>query len=221
MKHYYKLGASLFLFSTSLFADSSIDLRAEYERWNTGINGSTHAMLYGFGGTHYLKDKLAVSGGLVTGNHSSPDDTFDKIKRMDANIGLGYQMHSKLVIFGGYRLISIKQNNSQDDERSFTDMTHGVGIGLSGFQPLSQKFLGYGRISVSGLLSTLQSDKTGKDRGTGFSTGLEVGITTQIKQKFVFGLSLKQQSYSIDYNNGDANWKNNYIRVGSSISRYF
>jgi len=67
----------------------------------------------------------------------------------------------------------------------------------------------------------LNSDVTGKDKGIGISTGFELGLVYQLKNAINIGLSVKQQSYTVDYKNDAPKWQNNYVRLGSSLSWSF
>ena len=208
-----------FVCSHNIFASSSIDIRTEYEQWNSGINGKTNAILFGFGGSHAVNGKILLGGGLITGTHNT--STNETLKRIDADLAIGYRVHPNVSLFTGYRHIVIDHENNTFSSRSFTDTTHGIGVGASTYERIYPDLTAYGRAGLSGLLSTLNSDVTGKDKGIGISTGFELGLVYQLKNAINIGLSVKQQSYTIDYKNDAPKWQNNYVRLGSSLSWSF
>jgi len=213
--------ASACTLSHSVLAISSVDMRLEHETWNTGINGKTTAYLLGLGGTHSFNPSWLLTGGFITGKHENKNSTQDSLKRIDVDVALGYRVFPKIAIFSGYRLVRIEYENTLSSSRSFTDLTHGFGAGISGYQSITLNTLIYARLGLSGLLSTLKSEKTGTDRGLGLSTSLEAGVVYQLIENTNLGFSIKLQNTSIDYRGDSEKWNHNYIRLGLSLSHYF
>jgi len=215
--------ASACTLSHSVLAISSVDMRLEHETWNTGINGKTTAFLLGLGGTHSLNPSWLLAGGFITGKHDNDNknSTQDSLKRNDVDFAVGYRLSPKITVLAGYRLVRIKYENALDSNRSFTDLTHGLGAGISAYQSITLNTLVYTRLSLSGLLSTLKSEKTGTDRGLGLSTSLEAGVVYQLIEDTNLGFSIKLQNTSIDYRGDSEKWNHNYIRLGLSLSHYF
>jgi len=208
-------------FSTASQASLSLDLRSEYESWNNGINGRTSALLFGLGGTRSINQLWSITGGFVMGEHDGSDERQDKLKRSDMDLAVGYHFRPNITLFAGYRLVSIDYTNRLDTDRSFEDLTHGIGVGVSTFLWVYPKTHVYGRFGLSGLYSVLDSNTTGKDKGLGLSSGLEVGIIYQFMENSNVGFSLKQQNTSIDYRGDSSKWNHNYVRLGLSLSRSF
>jgi len=209
------------VFSEASHASLSLDLRSEYESWNNGINGRSSALLFGLGGTRTINTSWSVTGGFVMGKHDGSNERKDSLKRSDLDIAAGYRYRSNIIVLFGYRLVSIDYTNQLDSDRSFDDLTHGVGVGLSAFHFVYSKTYVYGRLGLSGLYSMLNSNTTGKDKGLGLSSGLEVGIIYQFLEHSNVGFSIKQQNTSIDYRGDSSKWNHNYVRVGLSLSRSF
>jgi len=208
------------LFGECCLAATSIDLRTEYESWNSGINGNNTAILYGAGGTYNINRNWTIGGGLMMGSPDS-DNNLDNLKRRDFDIAIGYRLRPKVATYAGYRLVSIEYDNAIDNSRSFTDLTHGLGVGINLFHPVFAKTIAYGRLGLSGLLSTLDVNSVPKDHGFGVSVGFEIGMIYEILQRTTIGLALKQQSATIDYQDESDNWNHNYYRIGTSLSHYF
>ncbi len=209
------------IFSQSVFANSSVDARTEYETWNTGINGKTSAILLGLGGTHSINQSWTIAGGFVTGKHDSNDSSQDTLKRSDVDVAVGYRLMPKVTVFAGYRLVKIDYDNTLSPNRSFTDLTHGFGAGISAYHSILPDITAYGRFGLSGLLSTLDSENKDSDRGVGISSGIEAGLIYQFIEHTNIGLAIKQQSSTIDYRGDSEKWNHNYIRIGLSLSHYF
>lgn len=201
-------------------ASSSIDIRTEYESWNSGINGKNSAVLFGVGGIHRIKPKWTISGGVMTGSPSSTHND-DSLKRSDMDIAVGFQVRPRITVFSGYRLVNTKYGNTLNTNQSYTDLTHGFGVGISIFQPVIKKIIVYGRLSISGLYSTTDIKGAGIDRGVGVSSGFEGGVTYEFYHRTMIGFALKQQSATIDYRGNSGKWKQNYLRLGFSLSYYF
>jgi len=221
MKKFYLL---LFLIglcvSTQARAQSSVDARMEYESWNSGINGKTSAVLYGIGGSTMINHHWSLSGGFVLGEHTFEDTDSASASRQDGDVVLAYQLRPKIRVYGGYRLIRIQYDNDIDNTRSFTDLTHGLGVGVAAYHSLIPKLYAYGRFGISALYSSVDFS-VNDDSGTGFGSGFEAGLIYQILVSTNIGFSVKQQGTVINYNNDSNKWNHNYLRLGLSLSHTF
>jgi len=209
------------VFSGISHANLSLDLRSEYESWNNGINGRTSAILFGLGGTRTINPSWSISGGFVMGKHDGSSERQDDLKRSDVDLAAGYHYRPNITVLIGYRLVSIDYTNQLDRDRSFDDLTQGLGIGISAFHIIYPKTYVYGRFGLSGLYSILNSETTGKDKGLGLSSSLEAGVVYQFIEHSNIGFIVKQQNTTIDYRDDASNWSHNYIRIGLSLSRRF
>jgi len=209
-----------FLVSTLAVARSAIDARIEHESWNSGINGKTSALLYGIGGSATINSQWSLSGGFVVGDHTFSDTESASASRQDADVIVAYQLMPRVRVYGGYRLIRINYENDIDNTRSFTDLTHGFGMGVAGYHLLMSKLFAYGRVGVSALLSSVDYSND-SDSGTGFGSGFEAGLIYQVLARTNVGLSFKQQGTVINYDNDSGKWNHNYVRIGMSISHTF
>jgi len=214
--------ALLFIMTHHVLANTSVDVRSEYESWNSGINGNSSALLLGLGGTKSITPELTASAGFMTGEYDSSSEQLEEtLNRNDIDLAIGYRFTPNVNLFVGYRLVQIDYSTNLAQQRSFSDLTHGLGIGVDAFQVVYPKTAVYGRLGISGLFSTIDSDQTGTDRGLGFSTGIEGGIVYQIMERTNIGVSLKQQSSTVDYGDNSTNWKSNYVRYGISLGHLF
>jgi len=208
------------LFSSTIFAQSALDVRMEYESWNSGINGKTSALLYGLGGSTKLNSQWSLSGGFVTGDYSFSDSTKSTASRNDIDLALAYNLMERVRLYAGYRLIKIDYKNEIDNTRSFTDTTHGLGVGVAAYQLIMPKLYGIGRFGLS-LLSSSIDFPSSDDSGMGFGSGIELGLLYQVLETTNVGLSVKQQGIVINYEDDSSKWNHNYLRLGLSLSHTF
>lgn len=199
------------------FAQHSVDVRSEYESWNSGISNRSNALLYGLGVSYKINQKYSVGGGLVTGNYAISDKHAD-LSRTDMDIAIGYRRTRNVFVFAGYRLIKTNYQRDVHDTRAFEDITHGPGLGTSFYRPLKPNLLAYGRVMGSMMLSHMDLEDKPVDRGLGISMGLETGLAFQINSKISAGAALKYQRSFIDYKNGSGRWNHEYYRIGLSLS---
>lgn len=219
MKHIF-IVLLLIAFSSPLMATSSLDVRTEFENWNSGIKGKASAIVFGLGGSHVLNSRWSVSGGIVTGSHSFSDND-NTASRQDLDLAIAYAFKPAIRIYGGYRLIRLSYTEAVDNARSFNDLTHGLGIGIAAYQAIQPKLYAYGRVGVSALFSAIDFEGLPDDSGSGFGGGVEGGLIYQWRPRTNAGFSIKQQSSAIDYSDQTESWSHNYLRIGLSLSHTF
>jgi len=211
---------TIFSISTQVAAQSAIDARMEYESWNSGINGKTSALLYGIGGSTMVNRQWSLSGGIVVGEHTFADTENASASRQDADVVVAYQLMPRIRVYSGYRLIRIEYKNEIDNTRSFTDLTHGLGVGVAAYHRVMPKLFAIGRVGASVLYSSVDFSEN-DDTGTGFGSGFEAGLIYQVLATTNVGFSVKQQGTVISYKNDSDKWNHNYLRLGMSLSHTF
>jgi len=202
------------------FAASSIDIRGEYENWETDLGGSSNSPMFGLGLTADLDKNWLFSGGVSLGKFSLANETID-LNRTDIDIGVARTILQRLNIFTGYRLSSLNVNNKLDATANFEEFTHGLGLGVGSHVQLLQNLYSYGRLSFGALYSVSQSDVQQNFSGFGYSSGVEAGLVYPFNPKTILNINAKYQKNVINYKKSDGTWSHSYFRIGLSVSRQF
>ena len=212
----------LSLITPIAYGETQINLRSEYEQWNAGLGGEVDGILLGASAGQQLAGPLFYGAGLVAGKYRIDGQQQNDLYRGDLDAVVGFHLTRHISLFGGYRLVLIDYNNTDDAMLSFNDMTHGIGMGVSSQLMFGNKLLGYARLSLSGLYSNLSFsfDQADND-GLGFSAGSEVGTAYQFTQRTSIGISVKYQHSVIRYDNDLNPWAHNYFRVGLNLNQSF
>lgn len=212
--------AFLFFNSLNVFGQQyNAEVKAEYESWASGLGGQATALLGG-AGLSYYKDEYYFGGGFVAGNYSIEDDGGDDISRLDMDLVAGYQLQNNVSVFAGYRLNKMNMTSASGDAFSFNETTHGIGGGVTLYEPIKNDFYAFGTAALSLLLTkTSYKDNSSDDKGFGYSLGTEAGIMYQYNQKTTFASRLKYQTSKLDYD--PAEWSHSYVRIGFDIGYSF
>jgi len=208
----------LAVFSSAVQA-ISFDVRGEYESWNSGLSGTSTAMLVGVGGSHAIDAKTSIGGGFVTGKYNTDSEAETDISRFDLDITASYLIRPLISVFAGYQLIQLNYENRDDSSRSFDDTLHGFGIGAVSYFPIKPQWLLYGGVSLSGVYAISSPDSGGEDKGAGYSNSLNGGVLYALKKNMSITTGLKTRWTSIDYWGDAGKWSHNAVRLVVSFSR--
>ena len=211
----------LTLLSQPVFAQFSADVRGEYENWNSGLGGQSSGVLAGFSLGYQTSPKYYLGGGVITGSYDTDSLAKSTLNRRDLDMVAGYFIQDQTSIYLGYRQYKIDYNNNEDNSRSFTDTTHGLGIGAATFYDLAPKWTTYGRFTISALAASANYEIGGTEKGTGYSVGTELGLLLSLNRTTNLGGGIKYQSANIKYKNQADSWAHNYTRLVLSLSHGF
>jgi len=210
----------LLTINSTAWGSTSLEVRTEYESWNSGLGGKATGLLFGAGANYRINESWNLSAGFVTGNPSIDSTDKTTVSRSDIDMGAVYSIQQKYFLFGGYRLVKLSYNNDSEPTRSFDDLMHGMGIGAGLLQTIEPQLHAFGRASVSILQSTIDYHTEPTNNGDGYSIGMEGGLLYLLNVKSSLVFSIKRQTNSLTYKN-DNTWHNNYLRFGLSINYSF
>lgn len=208
----------LFLFATALNAVSaapvlfSIGGKLEASNWhgsNTDSGGRDFETESGQAGFNASLQKgrfyagLNIKGGefeftdgapnQVT-NETTANSNEETIKRGEFDLMAGYYFWKKYSLFIDFKSVT---NEYQDSD--YTLVSKGLGIGVSGYQPLSAKWIIFGSIGAVKLDLTVD----GKDVGDGTGDALEIGFMYRINERTSLTMSARNQKQAYKFNNGE------------------
>jgi len=196
----------------------SVEAKAEYETWASGLGGQSNAPLAGLG-VGYYKNDYFFGTGFVTGNYNI-SGTSDTVTRADLDVVAGKKLNGEWSAFVGYRL-NLMAFSDKDDGTSFDETTHGLGAGLMLSQVLNKGWVGFATFAISGLTTeTKYKDSSiGDDSGQGVSVNTEAGAIFRINNISDVAMRVKYQTSRLSYES--AEWPHSYFRLGASFSRRF
>lgn len=174
---------------------AGLDLSVAYlrDKWSAGLSVQ--------GGSFDAKD-----GELYPGyNVALPDDAEVEVNRVD--IVFAYYFWPQVSVFTGIK--SYTQEISKGDDFSLD--YSGLGIGVSAFQPLGEKWNLFGSIANTPLTIKADDEKVGK--ATSFA--MEIGGVYALKPMTSLSVGIKVNGFESDFDNG-ATIENNLggLRVG-------
>lgn len=208
----------LFLFATALNTVSaapvsfSIGAKLEASNWhgsNTDSDDRDFEAASGQGGFNVSLQKgrfyagLNLKGGEFEFTDGAPNQVTNEstnksdeetIKRGEFDLMAGYYFWKKYSLFIDFKSIT---NEYQDS--SYELVASGLGIGVSGYQPLSAKWIIFGSIGVVKLDLTVDD----KDVGSGTGNALEIGFMYRINERTSLTMSARNQRQEYEFNNGE------------------
>ena len=143
---------SLF-FSSLVFAEQyNMEVKSEYESWNTGLGGTGNGILGG-AGVGYHSDKYFAGAGFMLGNYNLENDADKTVQRIDFDAVVGKKIDSQWSVFTGYRFNRLNFTSKSAPSSDVRENTTGVGVGASFSLPVAPKLA----IFVTGVVSGLYS----------------------------------------------------------------
>ena len=130
-------------------------------------------------------DKVGPSNAL------SQDDA--KIKRGESDLVFGYFFWSQVSLFVDFKRI---HNNWSNDP--YSQSYHGMGIGVSGFNPINDKWILFGSLGFINL--DVRTDD--KSIGDGKGSALVIGTLYKLTDHANLSFSLKSQHNELDFDYG-------------------
>lgn len=146
------------------------------------------------------------------------------IKRGEADLLVGYYFWPKISLFLDIKSISsVWDDNNKDTENYGTDFV-GLGMGVSGFIPLNEKWTLFGSFGLvpKGTIKQRNGDKD--EIGSGNSGALEFGSIFNItnQHRINFGLKSQWQNYKFDDNqNNEQKHQLSSVFIGYNYVFYF
>lgn len=200
---------------SSVNADShvSLGLVLNGSGWN-GDNGSGRSDFdsneggqFGFRASYTL-DRLyfglSLQGGDYQFNDAAPTQFTSggeltasnvKLTHSDFDLLAGYYFWERVSLF-----LDLKSAGSEWQNNGYKQSFSGLGIGVSGFNPLSHKWTLYGSWGVVGG-TIKQGDST--ELGDGRSTALVLGANYTLSKNNYLNMGLKIRNYKFDYDDGN------------------
>lgn len=198
---------------------ASIDIRSEYEHWESGLGGTSSSLMIGVGGSHKLNSKISLGGSVITGKFSTDAQAVSDTSRTDFDVVLNYQLYPTMPIYVGYQQRRLSVVNEDDRSRSFDDIQHGVGLGITKYVPIKRRWLLFGGMTFNAIVAASDLKGGPTDRGKGFSSSIRIGTLYSISQIFSLGLSVKARSTNVDYGGDAGHWSHNSYAIAMSASR--
>jgi len=215
-KKFVGLVLGISIFPATLHAQQyNIELKGEYEIWDTGLYGEANAPLGGVGLGYYKKEYFA-GGGFVLGDYSVQDDSDIEIQRIDFDFVLGKKIDEQWSVFTGYRFNRFNYSSKTDASITTRENTLGLGLGASLTVPFTPHWIGF----ISGVFSGVYSYNNFDDKGKGFSVGIEGGVVYSVNPRTTLAMRAKIQSTKIGYDGGDE-WVHSYNRLGVNLGYLF
>lgn len=145
---------------------------------------------------------LNLQGGNYRFNDETPQQTPDEdsetINRSEFDLLVGYYFWERISLF-----VDLKAINNEWQDQDYKLGFGGLGLGISGFIPLTQKWLLFGSL---GFVPVANIEENGKNAGDGTSAALEFGgiYNFNHRNRINFGFKAQQQTYNFDddFNNG-------------------
>jgi len=127
------------------------------------------------------------------------------IKRGEADILAGYYFWPKISLFLDIKSISSEWDDKNSNTENYSNNFLGLGMGVSGFIPLNEKWTLFGSFGVvpSGVIKQTNGDKN--EIGKGNSGALEFGSIFNIasQHRINFGIKSQWQNYKFDNDQND------------------
>jgi len=165
----------------------------------------------------FQKSRFYTGFNFQSGNYKFKDDAPDQIRKTDstyaktpaqdvtikrgeADILVGYYFWPKVSLFLDIKAISSEWDDNNSDTTNYGTDFLGLGLGVSGFIPLTNQWTLFGSFGVvpSGNIKQRNGDKA--DLGSGSSGALEFGSIFNItnQHRINFGLKSQWQDYKFD-----------------------
>ena len=209
----FSLCCAVLSFSSLVSAGQyNMELRGEFESWNTGLGGTGNGILGG-AGMGYHTDKYFTGGGFTLGNYNLETDADKSVQRIDFDAVVGKRIDSHWSIFTGYRYNRLNFASKNTPSSDIRENTLGAGVGTSFSLPVASNWALFMTGAISGLYSYNNFDWKGK----GYSVGVEGGAAFSVNEKISISIRAKYQTSNIIYDVGD-DWIHSYNRVGATLA---
>lgn len=161
---------------------ASINYR--YKKFYTGLNlqGGTYEF-EGDAPTQYTSNGAVASSNV-------------KVEHSDFDLLAGYYFWSNVSLF-----LDLKATHSKWRDTDYEQNFGGLGLGVSGFLPLNDKWLMFGSFGIVNGEINDDDDTTG--HGDGRSTALSAGAVYRLDKANTFNFGLKFRNYDFDYDDGN------------------
>jgi len=210
----------LCLFSSkSIFADTTLQLRTEAERWGTQLNANDYSLTNSIGIGHYFDNYFVGFNGTLLDVTVNKKNSV-KFYHHDFDISVGTYLDHHFAVFTGLRYINFVVEYDNEDSVSFEEDTYGPVIGGLAYIKLLNGLIFYSSINASWLRSTSNLENTNSDvNAKGYSYAAELGFLYQISHSFDFNIFSKYQRINLQYENGE--WQPDFLKSGFSIIYHF
>ena len=176
-------------FKSSNGGQFGLNLVYQYKRFYTGVNFQ--------GGEYKFKDD-APDKIYEIGKEPSDDV---KINRAEADMLVGYYFWPKVSLFLDLKSITNDWKDDDPDTENYATNFIGLGLGVSGFIPLGEKWMLFGSFGLvpNGTIRVVKGDDKG-EIGNGDSGALEFGAIYHFNRnnRLNFGLKSQWQNYEFD-----------------------
>lgn len=127
-------------------------------------------------------------------NSGSVSATGTRVKQSELDLLLGYYVWPQVSLF-----MDIKAVTNQWQSNNYKQSFGGLGLGVTGFNPINEKWTLFGSL---GFVSGDIKDESDNKVGDGSSGALEVGLTYTMKQNNSLNFGIKFRNYSFQSNDG-------------------
>lgn len=125
-----------------------------------------------------------------------------KINRSEVDVLVGYYFWPKVSLFLDLKAIKSVWKDDDPDTKNYATEFGGLGLGVSGYLPLDDKWMLFGSFGVvpSGTIKQTQGEGDTGEIGSGNSGALELGAIYQFNRhnRLNFGLKTQWQNYQFD-----------------------
>lgn len=119
-----------------------------------------------------------------------------KVDHSDFDLLFGYYFWSNVSLF-----LDLKVTHSEWRDSGYEQAFSGLGLGVSGFHPINDKWLLFG--SFGFVNGNIDDDEDRSSHGDGTSTALAGGAVYLIDKANTINFGLKLRSYDFDFDNGN------------------
>jgi hypothetical protein len=169
-----------------------LEAKLQHQRWYGGLT-----LL----GGQFTFDEVAPTR---LDGYTPPSGEKVKIKRGEVDLVAGYYFWSRVSLF-----LDIKNVSNEWDADGYKLQYTGLGLGVSGFHPLSPSWSLFGSFGLVPMNIKAEGDKV----GTATRAALNVGFLYRLSERVNFTIGVQSQSQTNDYDNGTEQTH----RVGSLI----
>jgi len=208
--------STILLLSTTTFAHAAVKFNLSVKLMDTTWSGNNSTQTENFKTKstqgawgvgmqiNRLYARIAVQGANFEFSDPAPNQetettsTIDNdvtIEHGESDIIVGYYFWPKISLFADIKSVVNKRQGS-NYEMAYS----GLGVGVSGFHPIKQKWMIY---VSSGLLLPFSVESNDKNIGEGAGFAFDGGISYTITKKFRVYLGLKIQYHELKFDNGN------------------
>lgn len=145
---------------------------------------------------------LSFQGGEFDFGDEAPDIVGENIslpvsdvtvKRGESDLVFGYFFWPQVSLF-----VDFKHIHNKWQDRSYANTAKGMGIGVSGFNPINDQWILFGSLGFIKL--DVESDD--KSIGDGKGSALVIGFLYRLNEQVNFSIGLKSQHNELDFDSG-------------------